>query len=186
MKTALATLVLGFFSITVLIAANPPAKVPLYRLVSKKGDHLYTTSTAERDRAIKDDGCRLEGEIGEIWSTQAPGTEPLYRLFKGGGGHYDHFYTANPTERQQAESKDGYKAEGVTGYIGKMQLPGTEPLYRLYSPRSQNHFYTTSEKEREWAEKTLGMKNEGIVGYIAPPPPSKAAKPAHASTRRER
>ncbi len=69
--------------------------------------------------------------MGEIWSKQEPGTEPLYRLFKGGNGHYDHFYTANASERQQAESKDGYKAEGITGYIAKTRLPGTEPLYRL-------------------------------------------------------
>ncbi len=51
MKTALATVLLAFLSTTVLAANPPAANVPLYRLVSKTGDHLYTTSTAERDRA---------------------------------------------------------------------------------------------------------------------------------------
>jgi hypothetical protein len=186
MKKAAFAAIAGLALTQSLLAAPPaPANVPLYRLVSSGGDHLYTASASERDQAIKADGYRSEGVLGYVWDKKVPATEPLYRLYKGSKSRHDHFYTANPAERQQAESRDGYKAEGITGYIAKTQLPGTVPLYRLYSERSGEHFYTASEKEREFAEKNDGFKSEGIVGYVAPPPPAKAVQPvAHPARKR--
>jgi len=194
MRTALVSTAALVFAVALMAAAKnpppapktPPANVPLYRLMNRNGDHFYTASASERDRAIKGDGYTLEGVMGLIWSTQVPGSEALYRLYNGSNGHHDHFYTANPKERQEA-LRDGYKDERVAGYILKTQLPGTIPVYRLYSPGTVEHFYTASEKEREVAEKNDGFKNEGILGYVAPPPPSKSVKPLAASIhRRER
>jgi len=163
------SILFGIAALTITSSLVSAQSLPLYRLRSNKGEHLYTTSTAERDRAISADGYRLEGVICYLWTKQATGTDPLYRLYKGSNGTPDHFYTADPAEKQKAETRDGYKVEGVTGYIAKTQLPGTVPLYRLFSVHGGEHFYTVDEKERQFAETHDGFKDEGIAGYVMPP-----------------
>src|SRR5512147_1668779 len=104
-------------------------KVPLYRGVSQStGSHVFTTSYTELSQAVSNGGYQREGIAGYILRTQAPGTEPFYRLLNPTTG--DHFYTANASERNSAMAH-AYRDEGIAGYIGIFQQPGTVPLYRL-------------------------------------------------------
>jgi hypothetical protein len=53
------------------------------------------------------------GGISETWNGEA----------------HDHFYTTDPTA-----SPSGYVDEGVEGYVYPANVPGTDPLLRLYRP----------------------------------------------------
>jgi hypothetical protein len=79
------------------------------------------------------------------------------------GSAVDHFYTANPNERQSAVGS-GYRDEGVIGYIAQSQESGTVPLFRLLGQQG-DHFYTTNESERQSA-MSQGYKDEGVAGYV--------------------
>ena len=148
--------------------------VPLLRLVCRSGEHFYTTSAPERAKAERD-GCKSEGEIGLVSSTQAPGLVPVYRLVSSGktGGH---FLTASSAERQEVIKRLHYKPEGIAFYIAAKQAAGTEPLYRMLDHHTEDHFYTASAAEEREAKERDGFKTEGVVGYVWPTTPEKQAK----------
>ena len=112
-------------------------RVELFRLYnSARGDHFYTTSAAERDKAKDENGYKNDGVpiAGYVYLTKVTGTVKFYRLYKPKNG--DHFYTTDLAERQKAIEKDGYTYDGVeiAGYIFAKPRTGTVPLYRLYHP----------------------------------------------------
>jgi serine/threonine protein kinase len=89
---------------------------PLYRLYSsKQGDHFYTTSASERDRADTQDSYTYEGIACYVMSSHAANTIPLYRLYSSKQG--DHFYTASASERDRADTQDSYTYEGIAAYV---------------------------------------------------------------------
>ena len=92
-----------------------------------------------------------------------PGSTEFYRLVLQRGSSTDHFYTANASERQSA-IQQGYRDEGISGYIAQSKMPGTTPLFRLLG-KNGDHFYTASESERH-AAIAKGYKDEGVAGYI--------------------
>jgi hypothetical protein len=93
--------------------------VPLYRTYSPSAtDHFYTTSRPERDNAVHRLGYKDEGITGYVYPRLTPGTQPLYRAYKGGASR-DHFYTTNKAEMDNAVRHLGYAAEGITGYVFK-------------------------------------------------------------------
>ena len=95
--------------------SRQPDTVPFYRLYSiGLADHLYTTSTQERDLAIKRQGYVLDGRLGYIYTSEGPGRVPLYRLYHL--GRHDHFYTTSSREREDA-SRHGWADRGIAGYI---------------------------------------------------------------------
>lgn len=97
----------------------------------------------------------------------AAGKVPLYRLTSAAG--MDRLYTTSPQERDRAQG-EGYKFEGVAGFVSSSQVPGTEPLYRLVRQTANNkteHFYTTSAAERDNAVRAYHFREEGIAGYVA-------------------
>ena len=154
--------------------AHAQKKVPLYRMVCRSGEHFYTTSAPERTKAERD-GCRTEGEVGLVSSTQAPGLVPVYRLVSTGkvGGH---FLTTSSTEREEVIKRLHYKPEGTAFYLIAKQAPGTEPLYRMLDPHTEDHFYTASAAEEREAKERDGFKTEGVLGYVWPTTPEKQAK----------
>jgi hypothetical protein len=109
------------------------------------GDHFYTTARTERDGAIALYGYIDEGIACYVYSSQAAGTTPLYRLLNPNNG--DHFYTTSAVERDGAVANLGYTDEGIACYVFGFQATGTTPLYRLLNPHNGDHFYTTSEAE---------------------------------------
>lgn len=82
----------------------------------------------------------------------------LYRLV-----NKDYLYLPDPAEVQTAQTKYGYKLEGVAGYVyppnpdGSATPPvdGTSPVYRWNN--GTEHFYTADKNE-----KPSGYKLEGI------------------------
>jgi hypothetical protein len=136
--------------------------MPLYRMFGN-GDHFYTTNPSERTSAESSNGYKDEGITGYLATSQVSGSQPFYRMIKNSTNFNDHFYTANPSERQSATTQ-GYRDEGVIGFIATTQLPGTVPLYRLFGPNG-DHMYTTNSSERQSAA-AQGYKDEGVVAYI--------------------
>jgi Repeat of unknown function (DUF5648) len=103
-------------------AVTPPPRV--------RGDHLYTTSSTERDSAASVHGYHPEGVACHVFNGQQAGTTPLHRLFNSASG--DHLYTTSSTERASAVSVHGYRLEGVACYVFENQQTGSTALYRLF------------------------------------------------------
>ena len=161
------------FALSALFA-RAQEKVPLYRLVCRSGEHFYTASAPERTKA-ESEGCKAEGELGLVYTSQAPGSIPVYRLVSTGkvGGH---FLTSTSAERAEVIKRFHYRPEGIAFYLLPTQQPGTIAMYRLFDPRSEDHFYTANAAEREEAKQKDGFKTEGILGYLWPTAPEKEAK----------
>jgi len=62
---------------------------------------------------------------------------------------------------------EGYKFEGVAGYVATSQISGTQPLYRLSKTANGKtiHFYTANPTEMQSAQ-SQGYKLEGAMGYV--------------------
>jgi hypothetical protein len=154
--------------------AHAQEKVPLYRLLCRSGEHFYTVSVPERTKA-ESEACKAEGEVGMVYTSQAAGTIPVYRLVSTGkiGGH---FLTASSAERAEVIKRFNYKPEGIAFYLFSKQKPGTIAMYRLLDPHTEDHFYTANAAERDEAEQKDGFKAEGVLGYVWPTAPEKVAK----------
>jgi hypothetical protein len=102
------------------------------------------------------------------------GKVPLYRLTSVTG--HDRLYTTSTPERDRV-LQQGFRDEGIVGYVATSQIPGTLPLYRLSKQNGANteHFYTNNDSERDRAISQLGFHLEGIAGYVpASPQPGTA------------
>jgi hypothetical protein len=97
----------------------------------------------------------------------ASGRVPLYRLASAS----DRLYTTSTEERDRVEQQ-GYRDEGIAGYVAATQVPGTLPLYRLAKQNGPGteHFYTDNAGERDKAISQLGFHLEGIAGYVPTSP----------------
>ncbi|KAL2826750.1 hypothetical protein BJY01DRAFT_255899 [Aspergillus pseudoustus] len=95
-----------------------------------------------------------------------PTPVPLYRAYNP--TIYDHFYTTNQNEYNNAVQNLGYSAEGIACRLYATQVSGTVPLFRTYSQSATDHFYTRSAEERDRAVQSLGYSDEGIAGYVYP------------------
>jgi hypothetical protein len=135
------------------------AKVTMYRLYnSYTGEHLYTSSEAERDN-LKSVGWNYEGEA---WTAPSSGTEVhrLYNPYVEGG---DHHYTTNVAEVEMLKAA-GWSYEGVAWYSADEK--GGVPLYRQYNPYATTgtHNYTASKAEND-SLVSVGWSYEGVGWY---------------------
>jgi hypothetical protein len=97
------------------IAPTPKfGHVAVFRLYISNGDHFYTTSMEERDTLLNQ-GADDEGVVGYILSAPRQGAYALHRLVSTKNGY--HFYSANAREVAEATRHQGYRDEGVMGYI---------------------------------------------------------------------
>lgn len=134
-------------SITVTAAAVYRFWSPVYQ------GHFYTVDPIERDRVRSawPDIWSYEGQRYTAYTTQVPGTIPLFRFwsarFRG------HFYTADPAERDQvlAQWPDAWSYEGVAYYVypPASAQPDTVAVARFWSPKALHHFYTADPAERD-------------------------------------
>jgi hypothetical protein len=56
--------------------------------------------------------------------------------------------------------------------VNATQVAGTDPLHRLFNPRTGEHFFTISDDERDNATQNLGYTSEGEACYVSPNDPS--------------
>jgi hypothetical protein len=141
-------------SITITLGAAPAQ--PIYRFYSpSRTTHFYTASAAERDYVIEaypDDVWTYEGQRFTAFTTQVPGTVPLYRFYSP--RHGGHFYTTNEAEKDQViRDYDDFTwtYEFVAFYVYPVDstVQGTRTVARFYSPDYAHHFYTAEASERE-------------------------------------
>ena len=128
------------------------------------GDHFYTTSIAESNNAVAQDGYHFEGTACYVYDSQQPGTVPFFRLLNDSDG--DHFYTASIAESNNAVAQDGYHFEGTACYVYDSQQPGTVPFFRLLDDSDGDHFYTASIAESNNAVAQDGYHFEGTACYV--------------------
>ena len=152
---------------TVAASQIPPVLLPaepLYRACGGGGrDHFFTTNKEEWDYACREFGYSGEGTACKLWTTQAPGMVPLYRLWNGA----DHFYTSDEQEKNGLRHPWNY--EGIPGYILSTRTEGTVPFYRMFFRTNGDHHYTVNEEERSRCINGGQCDDEGYVGFVFPP-----------------
>lgn len=70
----------------------------------------------------------------------------------------DHMYTTNANEKP-----NGYRYEGISGYVFNTQVSGTQPIYRSSKASIGAHYYGTTNDAAQY-----GYTPEGIIGYAFP------------------
>ncbi len=110
-----------------------------------------------------------------ILSGPTAGTVPLYRMYYDGTAEYswkdkDHVCLSDVADWYDYYT-NGWRYEGVLGYIYKTQKPGTVPIYLLNRPNSDS-FCTISSEEATVAVQQYGYENKGVLGYAYLSPPS--------------
>ena len=133
-----------------------PASSPVYRFWSPKNQtHFYTMSAQERDVILATYPASIwtyEGERYQAFSTQVPGSVPLYRFWSPRLS--GHFFTTNESEKDSViRDYDDWTwtYEGIAYYVYPIDstVPNTVPVARFWSPTNQHHFYTASAQEAE-------------------------------------
>ncbi len=156
-------------------SSNPNNLARFYRTWSGI-QHFYTASKGEDAEMIRDYSWIDEGITGYIYTSQVPGTVPLYRIWNSTAGY--HLYT-NSSEEKDAFVTGGLTNEGITGYIYDSEGANRIPLYRYHyynfvtgsANFGEAYFYTSSEGER-WKVAYAGhipwtnYHYEGIIGYL--------------------
>ncbi len=145
---------------------------PLFKFVlqdSTRLDHLYTTDWNNEGMSAQAAGYVDYGPVGRCFSTQQPGTIPLYRLYSRVA--VDHFYTTSAAEAGSAQSV-GYAYEGIACYVYPQNAAGTCPFFRYYYSGGSvvgydDHFYTESGREGALAVQD-GYRYEGIAAFLSP------------------
>lgn len=162
-------LVFGTAGVVFLLVTHAAGDTrPVYRVYQpSNGDHLYTTSSSERDTAISN-GDTNEGVNFYACLSTSPGAYPIYRLYYSQTG--EHFFTANSSERDQVIN-NGASYEGIGFYGCPTSRPDAIPIYRLYNGK---HLWTSSSSERD-SLQAAGWNYGGVAFYESngnPPPPT--------------
>lgn len=134
------------------------------------GDPALCEATDQRGVARPKNGDGDGNPVCDIGAFEADFTQPVYRFWSS--DYFDHFYTMSEAERNLVNSiwSDYYMEEGVGFYAYPMQLPGSMPVYRFWSPIIWSHFYTISEVERDYIMTNWPgfWAYEGVAFYAYP------------------
>jgi hypothetical protein len=155
-------------SATVSVSTPIGERYRLYSATTK--EHLYTTSVSEYNILIQCCSWKGEGSIYLVpWSAGSiAGVDavPNYRLYNPNS--YQHHWTTDANE-YNALGAQGWKQEGIDGYILPTPLAGSVPLYRLYlNALGGLHLWTTDVNEKNVLTTSQGWRDEGIAGYVLP------------------
>ena len=109
-------------------ASGTPVLVPVYRFFSPngggggvRGEHFFTLSNTE---VKTNQGWSAEGIGFYVLATADTGTAGLYRCYEPNNGF--HFVSRDT-------NCEGYRNEGIYGYVYTAQGPGMVPLLRFYN-----------------------------------------------------
>ena len=126
------------------VTVEAPASIPVYRLYNpgmpQAAQHLYTTSKAEYDRLVANDGWQGEGPV--FYTAPGETSKPVYRLYNKYTSA--HFYTTDADEYNRL--KGSWNDEGIAWYVA---ADADTDVYRLYNHVSGEHLYTTNAAERD-------------------------------------
>ena len=96
---------------------------------------------------------------------------PVYRYFNG----KVHFYTTDPqeigaTHAEGAVGKHGYRYEGILGFVGRFEFPGSLALHRFYLPAQRHAHQYVMETDSDYYMNRAdpAVHYEGIIGYVYP------------------
>ncbi len=135
------------------------ASTPVYRFYNSiSGDHLYTTSEAEKE-TLRNSGWTYEG-IAFYSLNNSNSSAAVYRVYNPYSG--EHHYTKNFDEYTYLQTI-GWQNEGLSFYAKTI---GENPVYRLFNPYATNntHHYTNSLSEYSYLT-SIGWQDEGICWY---------------------
>ena len=126
------------------VSVGEAKSIPVYRLYNpgmpQAAQHLYTTSKAEYDRLVANDGWQGEGPV--FYTAPGETSKPVYRLYNKYTSA--HFYTTDADEYNRL--KGSWNDEGVAWYVAD---DADTDVYRLYNHVSGEHLYTTNAAERD-------------------------------------
>ena len=140
-------------------ASEPVGRVQMLRLYNPyTGEHLYTSSTVERDACVAA-GWNFEGNA---WVAPSKSSAPVYRLYNPYVEGGDHFYTTDAAEVENLKAA-GWSYEGVGWFSDDSQ--GVK-IYRQYNPFAETgtHNYTSSTVEKD-SLVALGWRDEQVAWY---------------------
>lgn len=144
-------------------------RAPLYRLYNDQyHNHVYTT-TMESKEWLMSYGYAYEGIEGYVLKDHVEGSVPLMYLYHP--EWIDSYYCIYEDSKKNAEEL-GYVFQWNEGYVwptgneSKPYIPGTLPLYELWSQGLKDHFYTTSRPEADRLVSTGDYVEEGIRAYV--------------------
>ncbi len=132
---------------------------PVYRFYNSiSGDHLYTTSEAEKE-TLRNSGWTYEG-IAFYSLNNSNSSAAVYRVYNPYSG--EHHYTKDMSEYTYLQTI-GWQDEGLSFYAKTI---GENPVYRLFNPYANNntHHYTNSLSEYSYLT-SIGWQDEGICWY---------------------
>jgi hypothetical protein len=78
--------------------------------------------------------------------------------------HVDNFYTTDP--KGELALQHGYQFLGIACYVFNTQVKNTVPVYRCFSPTSNDHFYVTYRPEFDSHVTLHGYKPEHIAWFM--------------------
>jgi hypothetical protein len=103
--------------------------------------------------------------VVDSWQEQSlPPAKPFYCAATFTADGTDQFLTTSKKEQEEQCDIFGYFDEGTTCKLWTTHVPGTTPLYRLWT--GIVHLYTTNEQEKN----RFGYPGayQGIAGYVLP------------------
>jgi hypothetical protein len=154
-----------------LTAAPVGTLITRYRLYSETTkEHLYTTDLNEYNVLPVCCAWKAEGSIYRLFqgagSVAGISAVPYYRLYNPYS--YQHHWTTDVNE-YSALGSQGWKQEGIDGYVLPSEATGSAPLYRLYiNAYGGLHLWTTDANEKNVLSTSQGWKDEGVAGYVMP------------------
>jgi hypothetical protein len=122
-------------------------------------------------QAIRSGDAYLDNFAVETGGVTAPSLQNVERFWSPVLRRY--FYTINPSERDKLikEYSKTWTYEGPAFQAATTpDTPGLAPVYRFWSPQTQDHFYTisTGEKDMLVAKYSKVWKFEGVAFYAYP------------------
>lgn len=135
----------------------------LYRLYNAgASDHLYTTSTAEKD-TLAGQGWIVENDLGYLYKTGPSNRLALHRFNHKVRGYFYSHWSNNAINYYLADTNIHY--EGAACYIDQDSGGGRVPLYQLYNKSSQKYINTSSVNEKNYLT-SHGWTYNAVVGYV--------------------
>lgn len=146
--------------------------VPLYHYFNKgNGDNHFTENFDELAFGKYD--YDYLGIVGHVYAKKVGNSVALHRYYNPSSG--DHLLTSDFEELNGTSGKDGYKHEGIVGWVPKFVPPGTDTplesskpvlLARYSNDVTKDHLMTAG--LAELGDGTDGYKIENYLGYILP------------------